>query len=119
MRRSGVRSPLNRGRKLSATCARKIKKIGIESSEDSLAKDFAAGGVMAKAYWDSFLFVFNPDIVLNESKWEIGKVGSDEAEIVLQYKKSEKPAVLKLFKEDNAWKLGLDESFGARGLSPF
>ena len=60
-----------------------------------------------------------PDIVLNESKWEIGKVGSDEAEIVLQYKKSEKPAVLKLFKEDNAWKLGLDESFGARGLSPF
>jgi len=27
--------------------------------------------------------------------------------------------VLKLFKEDNAWKLGLDESFGARGLSPF
>jgi hypothetical protein len=95
------------------------KRIAIESSEDSLAKDFAAGGVMAKAYWDSFLFVFNPDIVLNESKWEIGKVGSDEAEIVLQYKKSEKPAVLKLYRENGSWKFGLDESFGARSLTVF
>jgi len=95
------------------------KKAGVETNDQALASDFAAGGVMAKAYWDNYLFVFNPDIALKECKWEIGKVGSGEAEIVLQYKKSEKPAVLKLFKEDNAWKLGLDESFGARSLTVF
>ncbi len=95
------------------------KKAGVESSDEALANDFAAGGAMAKAYWDGYLFVFNPDIVLKECKWEMGKVGSGEAEIVLQYKKSEKPAVLKLYKENNAWKFGLDESFGARSLSVF
>jgi len=95
------------------------KKAGVESNDEALVNDFAAGGTIAKAYWDGFLFVFNPDLALQDCKWEMGKIGSKEAEVVLQYKKSEKPAVLKLFKEDNAWKFGLDESFGARGLSPF
>lgn len=95
------------------------KKAGVESNDEALLKEFSAGGAIAKTYWDGFLFVFNPDIALRDSKWEMGKIGSKEAEVILQYKKSEKPAVLKLFKEDNAWKLGLDESFGARGISPF
>lgn len=112
---------------LSATSRAKIisdvrkenKKAGVEVSDETLAGDFAAGGTMAKAYWDNFLFVFNPDMVLKECKWEMGKIKSDEAEIVLQYKKSEKPAVLKLYRENGAWKFGLNESFGARGLNPF
>jgi len=95
------------------------KKAGVASGDEALASDFAAGGAMAKAYWDGYLFVFNPDIVLKECKWEMGKVKSGEAEIVLQYKKSEKPAVLKLYRENGAWKFGMDESFGARSLSVF
>jgi len=95
------------------------KKAGVETNDQALASDFSAGGAMAKAYWDGFLFVFNPDIALKECKWEIGKIKSDEAEVILQYKKSEKPAILKLYRENNAWKFGLDESFGARSLTLF
>ncbi|GAB6270321.1 MAG: hypothetical protein STSR0003_01600 [Smithella sp.] len=95
------------------------KKAGVESTPEALRNDFMSGGIMAKAYWDNFLFVFNPDMVLKECKWEMGKIKSSEAEIVLQYKKSEKPALLKMVKENNAWKFGLNESFGARDLSVF
>lgn len=95
------------------------KKAGVEANDQALASDFAVGGAMAKAYWDGYLFVFNPDIALKECKWEIGKVGSGEAEVILQYKKSEKPAVLKLYRENNVWKFGMDESFGARSLTLF
>lgn len=95
------------------------KKAGFESNKEDVLNDFMTGGKMAKAYWDNFLFVFNPDVVLQECKWEMGKIKQDEAEIILQYKKSEKPAILKIFKENNQWKLGLDESFGARRLNPF
>ncbi len=58
-------------------------------------------------------------MALKECKWEIEKIKSDEAEVILQYRKSEKPAVLKLYRENNAWKFGLDESFGARSLTVF
>ncbi len=95
------------------------KKAGVETNDQALADDFAAGGATAKAYWDGFLFVFNPDMALKECKWEIEKIKSDEAEVILQYRKSEKPAVLKLYRENNAWKFGLDESFGARSLTVF
>jgi hypothetical protein len=49
----------------------------------------------------------------------MGEIEKDKAEIILQYRKSEKPAILKMFKEDNEWKVGLDESFGARKFLPF
>lgn len=98
---------------------KEAKKAGFENNHEDLLNDFMAGGTMAKSYWDNFLFIFNPDMVLQECKWEMGKIKQDEAEIILQYKKSEKPAILKMFKENNEWKVGLDESFGARRLNPF
>jgi hypothetical protein len=49
----------------------------------------------------------------------MGKINKDTAEIYVQNKKSELPAILKMFKEDDVWKLGLEESFGARKLNPF
>ena len=98
---------------------KETKKSGLEINKEDLVHDFMTGGKIAKAYWDNFLFVFNPDVVLQDCKWEMGKIKQDEAEIILQYKKSEKPAILKMFKENNQWKLGLDESFGARKLNPF
>ena len=95
------------------------KKAGVESTLEALRDDFMTGGIMARAYWDNFLFAFNPDMVLKECKWEMGKIKSNEAEIILQYKKSEKPAILKLYRENGAWKFGLNESFGARDLNLF
>lgn len=95
------------------------KNASLETNEDALFNDFFTGGYYAKAYWDSFLSVVNPDIFLERCSWEMGKIGKNEAEIILQYKTSEKPAILRMFKENNVWKVGLDETFGTRRLLPF
>lgn len=95
------------------------KKSGPEIQKDELRKDLSSGGAIAKEYWDSYLHVFDPDIVLQQCKWDIGKIEKDYAEVILQYKKSDKPAVLKIYREENAWRVGLEESFGARRLNIF
>lgn len=94
-------------------------KANLDIQEDVLINDFISGGVNSKAYWNGFLSVFNPDIVLDRCKWDMGKITKNEAKIILQYKTAEKPAILKMFKEDGKWKVGLEESFGARRLMPF
>ena len=71
---------------------------------------------MAKAYWNSYLNAFDPDCVLEQSKWDIGAIKKDKAEINILYKKSEKPAVLLIYMEGNVWEVGLEETFGSRNL---
>lgn len=95
------------------------KKTGVEYKKNELLNDFNFGGMLAKAYWDSFLTEFDSNIALEQCKWEMGKIEKKEAEVILKYKKSDKPAILKMYKENNAWKVGLKESFGARKLNPF
>jgi hypothetical protein len=95
------------------------KKAGVEYKKNDLLNNFNSGGMLARAYWDSFLAVFDSKIALEQCKWEMGKIEKNEAEVILKYKKSDRPAILKMYKENNAWKLGLKESFGARNLSPF
>jgi len=41
-------------------------------------------------------------------------VKKDRAEIVLRYRKSDHDAILKLFFEAGAWRVGLDETFSTR-----
>jgi hypothetical protein len=95
------------------------KKTGVEYKKNELLNDFNSGGRLAKAYWDSFLAVFDSSIALEQSKWEMGKIEKNEAEVTLKYKKSDKPAILKMYKENNAWRVGLKETFGAHDLNPF
>jgi len=95
------------------------KKMKIEIAKDELISDFNNNGTNAKAYWDSYLNVFDPAVVLEQCKWYMSKVKADTAEIYILKKDSERPALLKLYKENGAWKLGLEESFGARKLNPF
>lgn len=71
---------------------------------------------MAKAYWNSYLNAFDPDRVLEQSKWDIGAIKKDKAEINILYKKSAKPAVLLIYMEGNVWEVGLEETFGSRNL---
>lgn len=71
---------------------------------------------MAKAYWNSYLNAFDPDRVLEQSKWDIGAIKKDKAELNILYKKSEKPAVLLIYMEGNVWEVGLEETFGSRNL---
>lgn len=94
-----------------------IAKTDTHASIDSLQTDFASGGRYAREYWEAYLKVFDPDIVLEQSKWEMGKTGKNEREIILRYRKSDQPAILKIYKENDSWKVGLEETFRPRRLS--
>lgn len=101
-----------------ASVRKAVKKVGQEYTVEQLVQDFASGGPQAKAYWDAYLNVFNPDMVLEDCKWSMGPIEKNVAAVIVQYKKSDKPAILILKKEGGAWRLGLDETFGARKWLP-
>lgn len=81
---------------------------------EAVRNDFAAGGPIARDYWDAFLRRFDPDAALEHSRWEIGSVGKDRAEILLTHHGADHPATLKMFREDGGWKAGLVETFWPR-----
>ena len=81
-------------------------------TKEQIETDFSLGALIAKSYWDEYLFYFDPDMALEQSRWEMGPIGKQQAEIILQYKKAEQPARLKTSKEENQWKVGLIETFG-------
>ncbi len=81
---------------------------------EAVRGDFIAGGPIARDYWDAFLRRFDPDAALEHSRWEIGSVGKDRAEILLTHHGADRPATLKMFLEDGGWKAGLVETFWSR-----
>ena len=81
---------------------------------EAVRRDFVAGGPIARDYWDAFLRRFDPDAALKHSRWEIGSVGKDRAEILLTHQGADHPATLKMFREDGGWKAGLVETFWSR-----
>ena len=81
---------------------------------EAARRDFIAGGPIARDYWDAFLRRFDPDVALEHSRWEIGSVGKDRAEILLTHRGAEHPARLKMLLEDGGWKVGLVETFWSR-----
>ncbi len=83
-------------------------------SVESITQDFAAGGPIARAYWSAYLSNFDPDTILEQSRWTMGTVRQTRAEILLLHRKSENAAVLKMVKEGGEWKVGLMETFGRR-----
>jgi len=89
-------------------------KSGTEYTKEQINIDFGIGGMIAKTYWASYLTAFDPDLVLEQSRWEIGFIKKDKAEIIIQHKKAEKPAVLKMYREEGTWKVGLEETFEGR-----
>ncbi len=86
-------------------------KAGEEIDIQALRKDFEECGSICKVYWSTFVQIFNPDLALEESTWEVKGVKGKFGEIVLRYKNSKKPAILKMFREGDSWRLGLAESF--------
>ena len=81
---------------------------------EAVRSDFVAGGPIARDYWDAFLRRFDPDAALERSRWAIGSVGKDRAEILLTHHGADHPATLKMFREDGGWKAGLVETFWSR-----
>jgi hypothetical protein len=83
-------------------------------TKEKIAIDFNKGGPLSRSYWNSFLDNFDPDTVLVQSKWDIGKFEKERGEIVIRYRKSESPAILEMYNEQGVWKVGLVETFWAR-----
>lgn len=91
-------------------------KSGVKYSKKQVDADFGIGGPLAKAYWGSYLAEFDPDMILKHSRWEMGVTKNKKATIIIHHEKSARPAILKLRKEDKIWKVGLEETFGARKI---
>lgn len=83
-------------------------------SKAQIDADLKIGGSISKSYWNAFRQSFDPDLALEQSAWNIGFIKKDNAEIIIQYKKSDNPATLKMFKESGVWKVGLVETFWTR-----
>jgi hypothetical protein len=91
-------------------------KIGANTTIEDIRRDFDNSGLISRNYWNAFLDTFDPNMILENSRWEIGFIEEKKAEIIIRHKKSEAPARLKLFKENNKWKVGLVETFWTRKL---
>jgi hypothetical protein len=89
-------------------------RIGHEYTEDQLRADFEKGNGIALDYWGGYLSQFDPKTILKESRWSMGPVNKDRAEIILRHQKSDHDALLKMFREGGIWKVGLDETFSTR-----
>lgn len=83
-------------------------------SREALREDFASGGPIASEYWKGFLRRFDPDDALEKSRWEIGTLEKDRAEVLITHRGADRPAVLRMYREINEWKTGLVETFWGR-----
>ena len=54
---------------------------------------------------------FDPDDALERSRWEMGTVEEDRAEVLITHRGADRPAVLRMFREGGRWKVGLVETF--------
>jgi hypothetical protein len=91
-----------------------LEKIGFDYTAERIRVDFATGGELAGNYWVNYVSQFDPKLILEESKWTMGQLKKDTAEIIIRHKKSDRDAILKMFREEGAWKVGLDETFPTR-----
>jgi hypothetical protein len=88
-----------------------INKTETKIGKGLVTDDFNKNGELSRTYWNAFLKNFDPDTVLEQSIWSIGKIKGDTATIIFKYKESEYNSELKLYKEDGIWHFGLVESF--------
>ncbi len=87
---------------------------GAAIEKDAIRKSFRKKGLISANFWNAARSKFDPDMVLEESKWEIGFIKNSRAEITITYKKSSHPSKLKMYKENGSWRVGLVETFWSR-----
>ena len=106
--------------KSKATIVREVynssRKMGAGIKITTVTRHFETGSAIAESYWNAFLENFDPDWILRQSKWDIGYIKSNSAELSILYKRSDRPVRLRMFLEDGIWKVGLVETFWARKL---
>jgi len=87
------------------------KAGGTAIPKERLREDFAEGGPTCRQYWEGFLRRFDPDDALERSRWEMGVMEKDRAEVLITHRGADRPAVLRMFREGGSWKVGLVETF--------
>ena len=87
---------------------------GAEIEKDDIRRSFRQNGLIARNFWNAARSKFDPDMVLEDSHWEIGFIKSNKAEITITYRKSPRPSKLKMYKESGSWRVGLVETFWSR-----
>ncbi|HOP85841.1 MAG TPA: hypothetical protein PKZ54_05120 [Syntrophorhabdaceae bacterium] len=80
-------------------------------NREMIFEDFNNCGPLSREYWNAFLENFDPKTALEQSAWKMGKIEGNYAEVIIHYKKSERPAIVQMYKEKGVWKLGLVETF--------
>jgi len=80
-------------------------------NKEMIFEDFNNCGPLSREYWHAFLENFDPNTVLEHSTWKMGKIKGNYAELIIHHKKSERPAIVQMYKEKGVWKLGLVETF--------
>ncbi|MCL4490447.1 MAG: hypothetical protein M1510_00870 [Nitrospirae bacterium] len=93
---------------------RDINKTKAKIGKEVIREEFDKKGDLFLIYWNAFVKDFDPATVLEQSVWNMGKIKENKAIIILQYKKTEYPAELKIYKENGKWQFGLVESFWTR-----
>lgn len=93
------------------TIYKEQKKTGVRFSREGIMKDFDNCGVICKSFWNAYFSTFDPELALGQSKWDIGSIKKDKAEILITHRRAESPAMLKMFKESGSWKVGFTETF--------
>ena len=81
---------------------------------EQINTDLKANGMIAGSYWKGILQSFDPATILEESKWEVGFVREERAELLITHRKSKHPVCLQMIKEGGTWKVGLVETFWTR-----
>ena len=87
---------------------------GAVTEKDDIRRSFIKKGLIATNFWNAARSKFDPDMVLEESHWEIGFIKNSKAEIIITYRKSSHPSRLKMYKEQGSWRVGLVETFWSR-----
>lgn len=93
---------------------RDINKTKAKIGKEVVRQEFDKKGDLFLIYWNSFVRDFDPNTVLEQSVWNMGEIKDNKATIILQYKRSEYPAELKIYKENGKWQFGLVETFWTR-----
>ena len=99
---------------LSETVSALAAAEGSAPKRQDVRRDFENGGPLARNYWGGFLRRFDPDVALEHSRWRMGAIETNRAEILLTHEGAERPAVLRMYREGGIWKVGLAETFWTR-----
>ena len=93
-----------------------IKKNHGKITEKKIYGNMSKGGYIAKAYWKGFLKTFKPNMVLKYSIWKVKSIGSNIAQIEINYKYGKGNTIFDVYKQKGKWKFGLIESLYGRLL---